>query len=357
MFRINQNEMDSSFRIPSSIVDKHIRLANEHQLKVLLWIMRNSPENPDIDEMCKALKMKADDAYDYLQYWVLTGVLLCDDSPAPEKKTSAQKPAAKAADTAVKKSAPVTVAPVAPAVKAVSGVAPVIEYSKPSIEEIAARIDESSEISHLFREAQVKLGKTIGYDMQCVLLMLHDYDGLPVEVIFMLLDYCVSIGKTNNAYLSALGRNWGDNEIDTIEKADEKIAKLNSTNRVWKDFAEMANITNPKPTKAQTEYFAKWNGEYKFSPDMIYLAYEEMADHTTKMSFPYMDKVLINWHEQEITTPAQLEAHKKAVSDAKKKTAKPEKEKKTKSSASYDIEAFKQAALNDDLQYERKKKK
>ncbi len=353
MFRINQNEMDSSFRIPSSIVDKHIRLANEHQLKVLLWIMRNSPDNPDIDEMCKALKMKADDAYDYLQYWVLTGVLLCDDSPAPAKPASDAKPASRAASSKVS-AAPAV--PAAPAAAAVPDAAE-REYSKPSIDEIAQRAEESSEISYLFREAQVKLGKTIGYDMQCVLLMMHDYDGLPVEVIFMLLDYCVSIGKTNNSYLSSVGRNWGENEIDTIEKADEKIAKLRSADRVWKEFAEMANITNPRPTKTQTELLAKWNGEYKFTPDMIYLAYEEMADHTTKMSFPYMDKVLTNWHEQGISTPALLEAHKKAAADAKKETAKPEKTKNRKSGASYDLEAFKQAALNDDLQYERKKKK
>ena len=336
MFRINQNEMDSSFRIPSSIVDKHIRLANEHQLKVLLWIMRNSPDNPDIDEMCKALKMKADDAYDYLQYWVLTGVLLCDDSPAPA--AAEKKP------------------PAASRASVVSPTAPSAEYSKPSIQEIAARIEESSEISYLFREAQVKLGKTIGYPMQCVLLMMHDYDGLPVEVIFMLLDYCVSIGKTDNTYLSVVGHNWGENEIDTIEKADEKIAKLRYANKVWKEFAEMAGIAHPRPTTTQTEYLAKWNGKYKFTSEMIFLAYEEMADHTTKMSFSYMDKILTNWHDQGITSPSQLEAYKKAAADAKKETEKPSKEKKEKRSASYDIEAYKRATLNNDLHYERKKK-
>ncbi|MBR2075705.1 MAG: DnaD domain protein, partial [Fibrobacter sp.] len=35
---------------------------------------------------------------------------------------------------------------------------------------------------------------------------------------------------------------------------------------------------------------------------MIYLAYEEMANHTDKISFPYMNKVLANWHEAGIKT-------------------------------------------------------
>ena len=53
MYKINQNEMDFSFRIPSSIVDKHIRLANEHQLKVLLI-----PKDP-LDEKNTILEIRA----------------------------------------------------------------------------------------------------------------------------------------------------------------------------------------------------------------------------------------------------------------------------------------------------------
>ena len=74
-YSVNPSLFKSIFAVPTDIVDKHIRLANEHQLKVLLWILRNSPDNPDLDEMCKALKINMSDAQDYLQYWVLTGVL------------------------------------------------------------------------------------------------------------------------------------------------------------------------------------------------------------------------------------------------------------------------------------------
>jgi DnaD/phage-associated family protein len=353
MYKINQNEMDSSFRIPSSIVDKHIRLANEHQLKVLLWIMRSSPDNPDNDEMCRALKMKKDDALDYLQYWVLTGVLLCDgkdEAPAvkTEKTAAAKKDSAPAEKKEAEKETAVKPAP------------PAKEYSKPSISEIAARIEESPEVSFMFREAQTKLGKTIGYDMQCVLLMMHDYDGLPVEVIFMLIDYCVSIGKTNNNYIATVGRNWGEDEIDTIEKADERINALRNADTLWKSLADLAGIQNPRPTANQTAFLTKWGKTLGFGADMIYLAYEEMADHTSKMSFPYMDKVLVNWYESGIKTPKQLEEQKKAASDARKDKEKEKAKTKSPDTAkekSYDIDEVERRAMNNDIRYERKKKK
>lgn len=342
-YKINPTELDTSFRVPSSLVDKHIRLANEHQLKVLLWILRNSPENPDIDKMCKALKMNKDDAADYLQYWVLTGVIIAQEgqiepTPAPVQESAVSTPAI---PTAVTKSA-----------------APVIAPSKPSSVEIAQRIKESPIIGNLFREAQVKLGKTIGYEGQCMLLMMHDYDGLPVEVIYMLLDYCVSIGKTHNNYIATTGRNWGECEIDTIEKAAERISALRTADRVWKDFAALAGITNPKPTASQTAYLSRWCNSLGFSTDMIYLAYEEMADHTQKLSFAYMDKVLESWHKNGIKTPEDVRALKAAKSApvAKKADTPAPKTSKKQSDTSYDIDAFTKNTVSGNLRYERKKK-
>ena len=216
-YSVNPMQFMSIFAVPTDIVDKHIRIANGDQLKVLLWILRNSPDAPDIAAMCAALKMDPADAQDYLQYWQNCGVLLTDgEEPNP---TAAISPA------------PVpTPAPVQPQKKParIEAVAP----SKPTSAEIAVRVDESPEIGHLFNEAQQKLGKTIGYDGQCTLLLLHDHYGLPAEVIFMLLDYCVSIGKVNYAYIEAIGRDWGNREIDTIIKAAEQIEALGTVNRL-----------------------------------------------------------------------------------------------------------------------------
>lgn len=337
-YSVNPSSFKSIFAVPTDIVDKHIRLANEHQLKVLLWILRNSPDNPDLDKMCSDLKINRSDAYDYLQYWVLTGVLSDDkgnnsesDSPAVSEKKEETKP------TEIRKiiQSPVSVA------------------SKPSSAEIIKRIDESPEIGHLFNEAQQKLGKTIGYDGQCTLLLIHDHYGLPTDVLFMLIDYCVSIGKTNYGYIEAVGKDWGSREIDTLDKAAEQISALRNANTLWKEFAASAGITNPRPTVKQTEYLRRWSDELKFGIDMIMLAYEEMANHTAKLSLGYIDKVLISWHNKGFKTPADVEDYN---AEQKNSSAAYQKYSPNSSGASYDLDKFKEQSLHGELKYERKKK-
>ena len=336
-YSVNPSVFKSIFAVPSDIVDKHIRLANEHQLKVLLWILRNSPDNPNIDAMCAALKINKDDASDYLQYWVLTGVLILDG------KAPAQEPAIK--ETKIvsetkpeEKTEEIKIAP-----------------SKPTSAEIATRIDESPDIGHLFNEAQVKLGKTIGYDGQCTLLLLHDHYGLPTEVLFMLIEYCVSVGKTNYSYIEAVGKDWGNREIDTLEKAAEQIAALNSVNQIWREFAANAGLSNPRPTIKQIPYLRKWSFEMKFSNEMIILAYEEMVNHTGKLSFNYIDKIMTTWFNEGYKTPADVEkgyAAKAATSKSTKKA----KETDSGRTASYDLDEFEERSLHGTLKYRKKNK-
>ncbi len=336
-YSVNLSAFKSIFAVPTEIVDKHIRLANEHQLKVLLWILRTSPDNPDISKMCEALKIDINDAYDYLQYWILTGVL----------KSEGESTVTSTADNETDEKI------VLPEKKAVTAKPEVsITPSKPSSAEIATRLDESPEIGHLFNEAQVKLGRTIGYDGQCTLLLLHDHYGLPAEVIFMMIDYCVSIGKSNYGYIEAVGKDWGTREIDTLDKAAEQISILRNTNNVWKAFSAYAGITNPRPTMKQAEYLRRWSDEFKFNNEMIFLAYEEAANHTTKLSYNYINKVLSTWHEKGYKTPADVE---KGKEEAPQNThSKTKLSQSTK--ASYDLDKFEEHSLHGELKYERKKK-
>ncbi|MBQ6267803.1 MAG: DnaD domain protein [Clostridia bacterium] len=329
-YSINPNCFKSTFAVPAALVDQHIRLANEHQLKVLLWILRNDPVQPDIAAMCQALKIDPADADDYLQYWVLTGVLLTDGA-AP---TPMQAPAP-AATTPTP--APQPHAPPKP--------------EKPTSAEIAARLEEAPELAELVREAQRMLGKTIGYNGLCTLLELHDHYGLPTEVLFMLIEYCVSVGKTNYSYLAAVGADWGAREIDTLERAAEQIEALRSANSLWSGIARAAGLKNPRPTPKQADFLHRWQSEWGFDEAMILLAYEEMAEHTGKLSFTYMDKVLQRWHNEGLSTPAAVKAAAQARHAAQQTAGQ-----NAAQTASYDIDAFRDQSLHGSLQYKKKRK-
>ena len=301
-YRVEPSAWAAAFAVPSQVVDKHLRMAGATQLKALLWLLRHASEEFTIEEMAKAIGQQPADTVDALQYWVECKIISKNNlkagqsakaeedlEPAKSKKEKQAKPKETKKEVTKEK------------------ILPELTPPPPTYEQIAARAKESEEIRFLFNEAQQKLGRTIGFDAQSTLLMMHDQYGLPVEVILMILEYAASVNKRSHSYILSVGRNWAENEIDTIEKADERITQLQTVNSVWKSFSAMAGLPNPRPTASQSRHLKVWIEELKFNVEMIYLAYEQMANHCQRLSMPYMDKVLRSWHSKGIKTPTDVE--------------------------------------------------
>lgn len=330
-FSVNPQMMFGlSFSVPAQVADKHLKLAGAAQLKVLLWLLRHAAENPSSEDMAKALNMQHADACDAMQYWIENGIVTADGQAPVQPETPSYAVPEKAAEAAAQIEQAVSI--------------------KPTAEQIAKRTKESEEIRFMLNAAQQKLGRTIGYDSQATLLMICDSYGLPVEVLLMLIEYCVSIGKGSINYIAKAAKSWSDREIDSIEKADEQIRILRRCEGLWKKLCEMTGISTPRPTSAQSAYLRQWSNEMGFDIEMIYLAYEEMANHTDKISFPYMNKVLANWNEAGIRTPEQLEESKEQATAAKKPTPK---KKNGGYEASYDIDEFNRRSMNEPLVYKK----
>lgn len=83
---------------------------------------------------------------------------------------------------------------------------------------------------------------------------------------------------------------------------------------------------------------------------MIFLAYEEMANHTGKLNFKYIDKILISWYEAGVRKPADIEKYKSKVSSKQDSKTTPA------STASYDLDKFNESSLHTPIKYERKNK-
>jgi len=163
----------------------------------------------------------------------------------------------------------------------------------------------------------------------------------------MLLQYCAEAGKANNGYIEAMGRDWGRREIDTIEKAGEQIAALKENLALWGEFRRQAGLHAPKPTAAQGEHLRRWRA-MGYGMDMIFAAYEEMAEHTGKLSFTYMNKVLETWHAAGIKTPAEAAAAKEQFRARQGKPAPSQKAGRKGAPGygpSFDLEAFERSTL------------
>ncbi|MBQ8228341.1 MAG: DnaD domain protein [Clostridia bacterium] len=311
-YSINPGVWGNMFGLPADISDKYLKMANETQIKAVVWIFRNVSSDIDANTISKNIGKPVSAVEEALRYWASVGVLNSEIAPAVTSPPPvADKP---------KKELPV------------------IPETKPSYEQIAIRCKEDPQLEQLFNEVQQILGRTLGYDGQYSLLMMHDDYGLPAEVILMLADYCVNNGKTSYSYMRKMAKSWGEKEIDSIEKADAVISRLNTVDSLWGQFSRMTGLQNPKPTSVQSQYLLTWVNEYKFSMEMIYSAYEIMVNNCARISFKYMDAILKDWYQKGFKTPedTQKEKQPKKPITGKKSNA--------LQGTSYDMDEFKRRA-------------
>ena len=223
-YRIDLGAWNSVFAVPTVLVDRHLKLAGAVQLKALLWLLRHGGEPADEDTLSAALGVSRGDVADAMLYWESCGLIVKEDGgyrPAPRaaEPEEAEAPAAQPAAQAE---------PLPPCCSRLCrSCRPAARPQKPDNAFVAKRMQESAEIASLMQEAQLILGRLINNGDSATLLMMHDYLGLPTDVILMLLQYTVSIGKSNMRYIEKTAIGWADEEINTHEKAEEKIRRLN----------------------------------------------------------------------------------------------------------------------------------
>ena len=341
-FEINPYAYKSIFAVPTSVVDDNIRLASVVQLKVLLYMLRHSEENLSGEDVSAALSIDKADAEDAMIFWQERGLLVKSDEEV--------KPVLH-----IESTSEVTITKAEPEIQTVPEVqvkkVSDIPISRPSHEQIAVRLQECKEFSGLFAEAQAALGKTIGYDGQSVLIMMHDSYGLPFEVILMAIEYAVSQQKTGFSSIAKIGKYWSEQGIDTLEGAMEYIEEHNAVNEAWNKLRSLTDITNRTPTSKQRGYLVAWVKEYGYNADIIYYAYEESVDRTGKMSMPYMDKIIRNWYERGVKTPMDIQREKAKWQEERDKKLPQKNAPKQKTPAllsdepSYDIDAFTKKAI------------
>lgn len=329
---INPNMWGSVFAVPSSVVDDHIRMAGAAQLKVLLWFLRHISEAPGEEDAAKALRMARADVSDALQYWLSHGVLLADGAEAPAAASSVEKQQAPLSKA--EKKEPEPHAGNVPEKSARS--ARPEGALKPTRREVANRGMESPEIAFLLNEAQLRLGRLLSQNDASTLVWLHDYAGMPVEVILMVIEFAVLEEKRSTRYIERVALDWIDNDIDTIAKAEKRIGEIQESKSAWNRVVRLLGLESRKPTAAEQNAVDNWVNRWKLPDELILAAYEETVDHTGKYKCSYMNKILQKWFETGVKSREDL---KKA-----------EKHRPAGKSASFDVEEYERLALRGPLE-------
>ncbi len=174
--------------------------------------------------------------------------------------------------------------------------------------EVAKKISENASLSEMLQLAQELLAKTLSQSEIETLFWLNDGLGFSVEAILLLIDHCISLGKRNIRYIEKVAITWHEKGIISPEQIMTSLAEEEEKNTASYRLRKAMGIADRPISAPEDAFLKKWCEEYEIPEDMIILAYEQCLLNTSKLSFPYMDKIIERWHAQGIKTRTEAEA-------------------------------------------------
>lgn len=202
---------------------------------------------------------------------------------------------------------------------------------------------EQDNTRELFTIVQQYTGKTLNNRDMRLLLFWMDELKFSNELIYYLIDYCITRHHNNMNYMNKVAINWAENGVSSVEDARRYCENYNElTTAVMRAFGLSGRTLGEK----ELSYLTKWSRKYHFSKELISEACNRTLLATHQASFEYTDSILTSWYKKGVKQSNDL-----APLDAQhqKRTAKKEDSPSSKKPVSNNrFNNFHQRNYNDD---------
>ncbi len=305
-FKANSGAWGTMFGVPCVVADNFLKLATGEYIKVLLYLLRFSGRECSKEEIAANTGVSIEQTIDAVKFWQQVNVL------TPQQEISSALPAPAPFTASLPISTPITTAqtPVqSPLMQSViqQEITETISenlseqkkvkpepykrtWSGTEIEQIKK---ESADIAELFEVAESHLG-SVNHVRLNSLIYMHESLGLKTEVIIILISYCCTIEKTGTNYIEKIAYSWAENNINTLEQAEEEVQRLTSSHEYMNQIMRIFEMK--RLAKKQKDFIEQWQS-MGMDIEMINYAYEKTLEQINELSFPYINKILVSWHE------------------------------------------------------------
>lgn len=161
---------------------------------------------------------------------------------------------------------------------------------------------DSNNTKDMLRDIEVLLGRPLSPNEMSLYLNWQKEFGFSSELILILIEYCISKGKSDSRYIEKVAIAWHDQKITTVEQAQNLIKK---TEDKWINIRKILTylgINNTDIMKPQQDIIEKWLLMYKFSTEIIFKACDICFERLNRADFKYIDGILTNWNKNNLRT-------------------------------------------------------
>lgn len=260
--------------------------ASPEELRILLCLLETGRvDDSSVKELARAAGCGVARAKSALRYWQEVGVLVAEeDLSAPARGESVT--AAPAAETAP------TEKP-----KPKKPLRPCTEGREVTSAE-AASIIRDRNLSSFINICQATVGREFNTRELTILTGLLNDLPFTEDYLLTLISYCMKKAKRFSfPYLEKVAYSMLDRELLTLEELNGYLLALDRfASQEWQ-LRRLFGIGERRLTKSEQEHFMRWTAEFGYGEEIIGIAYDIAVDRVGKISYSYINKLLLRFHE------------------------------------------------------------
>ena len=183
----------------------------------------------------------------------------------------------------------------------------------------SAEITDYAQTDPVFRdlvdETGERLGRVLsGGDLKILYGIYYDL-GLPKEVLVMLLQYCCEdiarrFGEGRKPTMRQVEKEayiWANRELFTFDLAEAYLKDRETKRGGLGELRELLGIRSRALSPTEEKYLLSWL-DMGFGKDAVLLAYDKTVAKKGELAWPYMNRILENWHAKGLHTLPEIQA-------------------------------------------------
>jgi len=170
----------------------------------------------------------------------------------------------------------------------------------------------NADFSIVVDETQRRLGKILSPDELLRLFGIYDNLRLPPDVILLLITHCIKEsslsgdGRTPTVrYIEKAAFTWEREGIFSLERAEEYLKAHEIKKSTRGEIKKALQIRDREFSATEKRYVDGWL-TMGTEPEAIAIAYDKTVTKTGSLAWPYIDKIIKNWHSKGLHSAEQV---------------------------------------------------
>ncbi len=157
-------------------------------------------------------------------------------------------------------------------------------------------------IKDMLQEIEKLLGRPLSPKEMSTYISWQNDLNFSLEMTLLLIQYCISKGKTDYRYFEKVALSWFDANIKNIDEAQLYIKKHEDKWVKYRKILTYLGIKDGEIMKPQEDMLNKWVNQYNFSLELIFKACDICFERLNRADFKYIDGILNSWFKDNIKT-------------------------------------------------------